>query len=188
MTALAPLRPERTQQIFRVVFEALARPGTVQRLPAADAPPGVAPALLPVLALADLDTPVAVLHDADDGWRDAIGTATGAPAAELSDARLVAALRPLAADEPGRFATGSAAAPEAAALISLSVPALRGGPDRTLRGPGVPGTRTIAPLGTVAQLWSARRATAFPAGFDLLLVDPAGQVVGIPRSTRIEED
>jgi alpha-D-ribose 1-methylphosphonate 5-triphosphate synthase subunit PhnH len=38
------------------------------------------------------------------------------------------------------------------------------------------------------DLITARAATAFPAGPDLLLVAPDGALLGLPRSTRIEED
>ena len=182
-TALAPLHPDTAQSVFRAVLDALARPGTVHTLPAHGAVPG---ALLPVLALADLDTPVTVLSDED--WADRVGTATGAPVTTIGQAALVAALRPLGSGDVRWFPTGSAAAPESAALVSMAVPGLDGGPRRTLSGPGAPGTRTVQARGIPPELWTVRAAVAFPAGFDLVLVDPDGRVVGIPRSSRIEED
>ncbi|MBP2371801.1 phosphonate C-P lyase system protein PhnH [Pseudonocardia parietis] len=180
---LAPQPPETAQPVFRAVLDALARPGILTRLPAGGAVP---PALLPVLGLADLDTPVAILSDED--WSDPVGTATGAPITGPAQARFVAALRSPAADEVAGFPVGSAASPEAGALVSLAVPELTGGPQRTLRGPGIPQCRAVAPRGVGPQVWAARAGAAFPAGFDLLLVDPDGRVLGIPRSTRIEED
>ncbi|OLT14355.1 phosphonate C-P lyase system protein PhnH [Pseudonocardia sp. CNS-139] len=186
MTAagLAPLDPDTAQRTFRAVLDALARPGTVHRLPAG---PGVPAALLPTLALADLDTPVAVLTENPDP-ADAVATATTAPVTDLPAARLVAALRPLAAGELGTARTGSAAAPEDAALVTLAVPALDGGAPLRISGPGIAGTRTLAPVGVPADLAAARAGAAFPAGADLLLVTPDGQLLGLPRSTRIEED
>jgi alpha-D-ribose 1-methylphosphonate 5-triphosphate synthase subunit PhnH len=182
---LAPLDADTAQRAFRAVLDALARPGTVQQLPAG--PPDVPAALLPVLALADLDTPVAVLAD-QGSWADAVATATTAPTVDLPAARLVAALRPLRSGEAFAVHTGSAAAPEDGALVALAVPALAGGATLTLRGPGIGGERTVAPQGVSADLTAARVAATFPAGFDLLLVDADGRVLGIPRSTRIEED
>jgi alpha-D-ribose 1-methylphosphonate 5-triphosphate synthase subunit PhnH len=182
-TPLVPvLDGDTSQRTFRAVLDALARPGRPTRLPAADVPA----ALLPVLALADLDTPVCVLGD--DAWEGAITTATSAPAVPLGAARLVAALRPLAAGELATVRTGTAAAPEEAALVALAVPALDGGPALTLTGPGVAGTRAVAPRGLPPDLVATRAATAFPAGADLLLVTPDGAVLGLPRSTRIEEN
>jgi alpha-D-ribose 1-methylphosphonate 5-triphosphate synthase subunit PhnH len=181
-TAVLPvLGVDAAQRAFRAVLDALARPGTTASLPSVD---GVPAALLPVLALADLDTPVCVLGDSPGGdWADALTTATSAPTGPLAAARLVAALRPLETGELAGVRAGDAAAPEDAALVSLAVPGLDGGPSLRLSGPGIPGTRTIAPRGLPADLAATRAATAFPAGADLLLVTPDGQVLGLPRST-----
>lgn len=187
-TLLPVLDADTAQRAFRVVLDALAHPGVPAALPAVPPPGDVPTALLPVLALADLDTPTCVLGDTAAGaWAAALGTATSAPVAALGSARLVAALRPLVTGELGAIRTGSAEAPEEAALVALAVPALDGGPALALAGPGVPGTRTVAPRGLPADLVTTRAATAFPAGPDLLLVTPDGAVLGIPRSTRIEE-
>ncbi|HEX5269556.1 MAG TPA: phosphonate C-P lyase system protein PhnH, partial [Gemmataceae bacterium] len=101
-------------------------------------------ALLPLLALADLSTPACVVGDGtyqgDAGlgqaglgragpgraegrtaWDETVRVATNAPRAVLSDARLVAALRPLTADELGSLRIGTAAAPEDGALACLAV-------------------------------------------------------------------
>lgn len=193
-TLLPVLDADTAQRVFRAALDALARPGVPTALPMAGATVGatageVPAALLPVLALADLDTPVCVLGDTPDGtWADALATTTSAPVVPLAAARLVAALRPLAVGELAAVRTGSAAAPEEAALVVLAVPGLDGGRALTLSGPGVPGSRTIAPGGCPADLVATRAATAFPAGPDLLLVTPDGAVLGLPRSTRIEED
>jgi alpha-D-ribose 1-methylphosphonate 5-triphosphate synthase subunit PhnH len=186
-TLLPVLDADTAQRTFRAVLDALARPGVPAALPRAD---GVPAALLPALALTDLDTPACVL-DAEEsagGWAGALTTATSAPGTPLGAARLVTALRPLAPGELGTVRTGSASAPEDAALVVLAVPALVGGAPLTLSGPGVPGARVIAPRGCPPDLITARAATAFPAGPDLLLVAPDGAVLGLPRSTRIQED
>ncbi|GAA5116539.1 phosphonate C-P lyase system protein PhnH [Pseudonocardia adelaidensis] len=185
-TAVPVLDGDTAQRAFRATLDALAHPGVRAALPPVAAVPA---ALLPVLALADLDTPVCVLGDTPDGaWADALGTATAAPVAPLAGARLVAALRPLAAGELAAVRTGSAAAPEEAALVALAVAGLDGGPELVLSGPGVPGSRVIAPRGCPPDLVAARTAAAFPAGPDLLLIAPDCAVVGIPRSTRIIEE
>jgi alpha-D-ribose 1-methylphosphonate 5-triphosphate synthase subunit PhnH len=182
-TLLPALDADTAQRTFRAVLDALARPGVPAALPRPD---GLPAALLPVLALADLDTPVCVLGDGE--WGGALATATSAPVVPLAAARLVAALRPLAVGELAAVRTGSAAAPEEAALVCIAVPALDGGPVLALSGPGVPGTRTVAPRGLPTGLAAARAATPFPTGPDLLLVNPDGAVLGLPRSTRIEEE
>ncbi|WP_028925651.1 phosphonate C-P lyase system protein PhnH [Pseudonocardia acaciae] len=183
----AALRPADAQQTFRAVLDALARPGQVFRLPVDHRLPA---ALWPTLALADLGTGVCLL-DPDRRWAESVRTATSAPAVPLERARLVAALRPITGDEVRALHRGSAGAPERAALLSVAVESIDGGP-RTwlLSGPGVPGVKKIAPAGVPDDLVTARRdaVAGFPAGIDVLLVAPDGAVLGLPRTTRIEED
>src|SRR6202000_714235 len=84
----AALTPGGAQAVFRATLDALARPGTVQRLPTpADQPPGahVPRALLRLLALADLSTPACVVASAvarvEDGEVDGAAETDAAPVA-----------------------------------------------------------------------------------------------------------
>jgi alpha-D-ribose 1-methylphosphonate 5-triphosphate synthase subunit PhnH len=217
-TTIAPLSVAHSQQVFRAVMDALARPGTVHRLPDGVAAPS---ALLPVLALADLGTPACVLADAGE-WADVVRAMTSAPAAALAQAQLVAALRPVTGDELASLRTGTAEAPENGALACLSVAGLRPLPDgdgadgigtraasgdgvgdgagdgagatggRRLRlsGPGIPGTRDLLVTGLPPGFVAVRRELTggFPAGADLLLVSPDGDLAGLPRTTLIDEE
>jgi alpha-D-ribose 1-methylphosphonate 5-triphosphate synthase subunit PhnH len=184
------MRPAESQQVFRAVLEALSRPGTPMALP-----PGpleaLAPAVVPIFALADLSTAVCVLENAGDPWATAVTTATSAPIWPAEMARLVAAVRPVSEDEVRGFARGCATAPEDAALVALGVRDVHGGPRRwTLSGPGVRGTASIAPQGLPAGFVTARAEAvdAYPAGIDVLLVTDDGRVVGLPRTTAIIEE
>jgi len=184
---LPPLRPDSAQRTFRAVLGAFAQPGSVQQLPTAPLAQ-VPAALLPVLALADLDIPSCVLAEPDaPRWADALATATNAPEAALGTARLVAALRPLRPEELSDVPRGSAAAPEEGALVVMAVPELDGGPPLRLCGPGIADERIVAPRGLPTGLLAARAqaVAAFPAGLDLVLVTADGRLLGLPRSTRI---
>jgi alpha-D-ribose 1-methylphosphonate 5-triphosphate synthase subunit PhnH len=56
-----------------------------------------------------------------------------------------------------------------------------------LTGPGIDGTITIAPAGVPADLWTLRASRVrYPLGWELLLTDGT-QIIGLPRSTRIEQ-
>ena len=184
----AALDPDEAQRTFRAVLAALTRPGTVHPLPAAPLE-RVPAALLPALALADLGTPVCVLEEGDT-WADVLATVTSAPVVSLPAARIVAALRALRPEELASVPTGSPAAPEDGALLAIAVPDVAGGGRRRLSGPGVDGHTAVAPQGLTAELVAARAAAvaAFPAGVDVVLVDPGGRVLGLPRSVTIEED
>jgi alpha-D-ribose 1-methylphosphonate 5-triphosphate synthase subunit PhnH len=205
------LTPGGAQTVFRATLDVLARPGTVKRLPsAADEPLAahVPAALLPLLALADLSTPVCVVDEegTEDGedataWDGIVRVATNAPRAPLGAARLVAALRPLTAGELAGLRTGTAAAPEDGALACLAVAGIAAATDPgsehdsvggllRLSGPGVPGTRAVAVTGLPAGFAAARRALVarFPAGADLLLIAPDGAMTGLPRTTTLHEE
>jgi len=203
----AALTPGGAQAVFRATLDALARPGTVKRLPAATGEPlaGRVPAvLLPLLALADLSTPACVVSDEEGAWDEIVRVGTNAPRTVLSDARLVAALRPLAFDELAGLRTGTAVAPEDGALACLAVAgiAIVDGADGIasssdgarlllrLSGPGVPGTRAVIVTGLPAGFAAARRrlVAGFPAGADLLLIAPDGAVTGLPRTTVVSEE
>ncbi|MFJ7072104.1 phosphonate C-P lyase system protein PhnH [Streptomyces sp. NPDC098781] len=188
LVSAAKLRPDQAQGVFRAVLDALARPGTVTRFPASVAAE-VPPALLPVLALADLGSGIHVLEE--DGvrrWSDVVGLATNAPVVPLELARLVAAVRAVEPGEILRLARGGAQAPEDGAVLCLPVTALEGGPHTwRLSGPGVPGERDVAPAGLPDGFVEARAEAVggFPAGVDLVLAAPDGSLMGLPRSTSV---
>jgi alpha-D-ribose 1-methylphosphonate 5-triphosphate synthase subunit PhnH len=193
------LHPADSQQVFRAVLEALARPGTAMALPSGPLR-RLAPAMVPVFALADLGTGVCVLendipHSSRPGetpdWADAVATATSAPLWPAELARLVAALRPVTDDEVRSFCRGTAEAPEDAALVSLAVTDVAGGDRRwRLSGPGIACTATLAPRGLPDSFVAARADAVggYPAGIDVLLVTEDFRVVGLPRTTTITEE
>ncbi|WP_020673039.1 phosphonate C-P lyase system protein PhnH [Amycolatopsis nigrescens] len=177
--AAATLRPDESRQVFRAVLDALSRPGHVVALPTESTPA----VLLPVLALADLGTGVAVLDDGED-WTEVVGVVTSAPAAPLEQARFVAATRPVTADELRAVCRGSALAPEDGALVCLPVSEVDGD-NWAVTGPGVAGTASVSGVdGLLAA--RAEAVAGFPAGIDLLLIAPDGRMTGIPRSTTVE--
>jgi alpha-D-ribose 1-methylphosphonate 5-triphosphate synthase subunit PhnH len=191
-TAAERLSPAASQAVFRVLLDALARPGRVLALPAPDAGPdpgigpGVGPGIVP-LALAVIGTPVAVLGD--PGWHDRICRATGATAAAAPDASLLAVYGTADPADIRRLRRGSALAPEDGAKVGLACRRLtEGGPGEVtleLAGPGVPGARRLGVDGIGPAVFEAlAEANAqFPAGIDVWLVDDRGRVAGLPRST-----
>jgi len=189
----AALSAAESQLAFRAVLDALARPGLPAQLPVSQES-ALPPVLLPLLALADLGTAVCLLGA--DGfperhWADVLSTATSAPRVPLEQARLVGATGPIGAEEIRRLRRGPALAPEDGALLAVAVAGLTGGPSRWwLTGPGVQGRREIGPLGVPEEFVVARAdaVAGYPAGIDVLLVAPDGALVGLPRTTTIDEE
>jgi alpha-D-ribose 1-methylphosphonate 5-triphosphate synthase subunit PhnH len=169
------------QTTFRSVMDAIARPGTVQRIAvAAGAPyPMMHGTAAIALTLFDHDTPVWLdqrMSETPDvsKW---LKFHTGAPViadssvchfALFGEAGMLPAL--------DRFAFGTNEYPDRSTQ----------GPTLELRGPGIDGTAelkaTIQPADLFERL--AINAVLFPCGIDVVLVDD-DSIVAIPRTTRL---
>lgn len=178
-----------SQLLFRAVLDAFSHPGRIVALPAVpEAAPGLNPAATAiVLTLVDRDTPLWLAPELDSAeLRQFVRFHAGAPiAAEKS----VAAFALLAAVELDGFAVGSDPYPDRSATLIVQVPALRGGPALTLRGPGINGTaRTeVAGLpGSFLADWAANRAL-FPCGVDLVLAC-GSDVLALPRGIAVQPE
>jgi phosphonate C-P lyase system protein PhnH len=207
------LSPLTSQAVFRVLLGSLAQPGTVFQLPAAVAWPGTGPVAWPgtgpvarpvawpeagpetapmigpgvvPLALAVIGSKIAVAGAPE--WAAPICQATGAVAADIAEASLVAFHAPTDPALITRLRRGSSLAPEDGAKVGLGCDSLiSGGPGEVtleLSGPGVAGHTRLGLNGVSGDVFDALRAVnaAFPAGVDAWLVDKRGQIVGLPRS------
>jgi alpha-D-ribose 1-methylphosphonate 5-triphosphate synthase subunit PhnH len=180
-----------SQTAFRAVMDALANPGTPQKLATPPATGGSLSAALAsiLLTLADHDTGIWLddLLRADPAVLEFVKFHSGAPEVR-EPGRAVFAFATGAGQLPrlDQFNLGTQEYPDRSTTIVLSVEALTGGPELIIRGPGIRDHGHISPVGLpgdfIAQ-WSANREL-FPRGIDLLLVAD-GQVMGLPRSTRI---
>ncbi len=197
LTGSLALSTHASQRCFRSLLQALANPGQLVTLEEPDAV--AAGAAVIALALADIDTPVAIVGD--EKLASEVSEATRAPLVPVGEARLVALLHP-ARQLVAQCRTGSAEAPELGAKVGLACSGLvagaggEPGPEPNspsgvtlvLEGPGVEGTRKVFIEGIEGDVFEAIATSNrhFPAGLDAWLVGPEGNVVGLPRSTRIE--
>jgi alpha-D-ribose 1-methylphosphonate 5-triphosphate synthase subunit PhnH len=179
------------QSTFRCVMNAMARPGSVQRIvSAAGTPPAMMRGTAAMaLTLFDHDTPV---------WLDARMSATAdvanwlkfhtsAPVvADSSIAGFALVGDPESLAPLDRFAFGSNEYPDRSTTLILQVESLTNGPAVELRGPGIDGTAalraSIQPHDLFERL--AINATLFPRGIDVVLVHD-DSIVAIPRTTRL---
>ncbi|OKO74589.1 protein phnH [Bradyrhizobium sp. NAS80.1] len=197
MTTIAELPPGfadkvlSAQSTFRSVMDAMARPGSVQRIvPMADAPETMMRGTAAIaLTLFDHDTPLwldARMSESSDmvKW---LKFHTGAPIvrdssvasfALISDGALLPALE--------RFALGTSEYPDRSTTVIVQVESLDTGHSFELRGPGIDGVATLQAAIKPADLFERLRVNEalFPRGIDVVLVaDDA--VVAIPRTTRV---
>jgi alpha-D-ribose 1-methylphosphonate 5-triphosphate synthase subunit PhnH len=179
------------QSTFRSVMDAMARPGSVQRIVSTAGTPSAMMRGTAAIALTlfDHDTPV---------WLDAGMSATSdvakwlkfhtsAPVvADTSIAGFALVGDPESLPALDRFAFGSNEYPDRSTTLILQVESLTNGPAAELRGPGIDGTAalhaSIKPHDLFERL--AVNAALFPRGIDVVLVHD-DSIVAIPRTTRL---
>ena len=179
------------QSTFRSVMEAMARPGSGQRITATVGTP--APLMHGTAAIAltlfDHDTPI---------WLDRRMAGASAIARWLrfhTAAPLIAdssvsqfALIGDGAALPGldRFCLGSNEYPDRSTTLILQVESLREGPGHVLQGPGIEGTTLLRAIIRPEDLFERLtvNATLFPRGIDVVLVHDDA-IVAVPRTTRL---
>jgi alpha-D-ribose 1-methylphosphonate 5-triphosphate synthase subunit PhnH len=179
------------QRCFRVLLDALARPGEIRSIDVALDPDAQrqwpAAAFAALLTLSDFSTPV-WLQRCDEALAQAVRFHTGAPLTDRPEEAAFAYIADAAAAlAPDMFSLGTPEAPQGSATLLIRVDALKGGRPLTLNGPGIRTSTSIAPAGIADSFWLGRAALAAhaPCGIDCYLVCERS-VIGIPRTTRVE--
>lgn len=176
--------PVEAARAFRVLLEAMARPGTIHDLAVARPPAGLSPAAgTALLTLADGTTPVFLAGAADTAAvRDWIAFHIGAPICGPEGATF--ALGGLDALVPhlDRLPAGDPAYPDRSATVIAELPQLVAQGQR-LTGPGI---RGAAHLSLPAAAMFRRNAARFPLGLDFVLTC-GRSVAALPRSTCLED-
>jgi alpha-D-ribose 1-methylphosphonate 5-triphosphate synthase subunit PhnH len=179
------------QSVFRSVMDAMARPGSIQRIASAAGEPAAMMRGTAAIALTlfDHDTPI---------WLDAQMSATAdvakwlkfhtsAPViADSSIASFALVGDPKNLPSLDRFAFGSNEYPDRSTTVILQVESLTDGPVGELRGPGIDGSAALRASIQPRDLFERLtiNATLFPRGIDVVLVHDDA-IVAIPRTTRL---
>ncbi|WP_137932740.1 phosphonate C-P lyase system protein PhnH [Mesorhizobium comanense] len=180
------------QAVFRAVMDAMARPGSVQPLPALARPPAPLSATSGAIALAlcDNDAPVwldPALHAsaAVISW---LGFHSGAPLANTpADAHFAFVATPAEMMALDGFSQGTQDYPDRSTTLILQVADLTSGTPLLLEGPGIETTATIAPAQMprhFVEQWKQNNKR-FPRGVDIILASPEA-LACLPRTTRIK--
>lgn len=177
-----------SQQVFRQVLEATARPGTVhtlRQLPLAA--PGLSNAATAVcLSLADFETPLWLDRTAFMA-RDYLAFHCSAP---ITDDRRHATFSVIGnareLDTFEHFKLGSDENPEIAGTLIIEVAELGGDDGQLLAGPGIRERTRLHVGGVAAGFWQqvADNHALFPRGVDLIL-SCGTRIAGLPRSVRV---
>jgi alpha-D-ribose 1-methylphosphonate 5-triphosphate synthase subunit PhnH len=190
---LEPVRD--TQRTFRVLLDAMARPGTIHQLPVASDGAPVNPWLATtLLTLLDHEVGLAVeAFPGSDALELYVRQRTAARPVTVDQADfVVSSWDMLDASLPVRLRQGTLEYPNDSATVLILVPPLAASQEGTglrldLDGPGVPAGHQVWIGGLSPALFVARDEIAeYPCGIDLMLIDPAGQMLALPRSAAIQ--
>ncbi|MCA0058645.1 MULTISPECIES: phosphonate C-P lyase system protein PhnH [unclassified Mesorhizobium] len=180
------------QTVFRAVMDAMARPGSVQSLPALARPPAPLSAISGAVALAlcDNDTPLwldPALH-ASAAVMSWLGFHSGAPLANTpADAHFAFVASPAEMMALDGFSQGTQDYPDRSTTLILQVGDLTSGTPLLLEGPGIEKTATIAPARMprhFIEQWK-QNINRFPRGVDIILA-AHDSLACLPRTTRIK--
>jgi alpha-D-ribose 1-methylphosphonate 5-triphosphate synthase subunit PhnH len=176
---------------FRSVMDAMARPGSVQKIVAAAGTPWplMAGTAAIALTLFDHDTPIWLdrrMSETPDvaNW---LKFHSGAPVVtDPSVCGFAVVVDGATLPDLERFSFGTAEYPDRSTTLILQVESLTQGCAYELHGPGINGAvvlrAKIEPKDLFERL--AVNATLFPRGIDVVLVS-ADEIVAIPRTTRL---
>jgi len=197
MTTIAEMPPGfadkvlSAQSTFRSVMDAMARPGTIQRVAATvRAPAGMMRGAAAIaLTLFDHDTPIwldAAMSNTSEvaRWLKFHTSAPVVADSSISHFALIADASAL--PELGQFSFGSNEYPDRSTTLILQIESLAQGPAFELRGPGIDGAAILQAEIEPADLFEslAVNAALFPRGIDVVLVHDDA-IAAIPRTTRL---
>lgn len=178
-----------SQQTFRKVLEAMSHPGRIVTCnDAPEGPEALSPAATAVcLALTDFETPI-WLDSKAQAAADYLKFHCSCPVTELSTAAtfaVIAATKDL--DNFEQFNLGTNDYPDRAATLILEVKQLSNKPGKTLRGPGIQNSLSLAVEGVNKNFWQQihDNNSLFPRGVDLILTCDR-QLAALPRTTLVE--
>jgi alpha-D-ribose 1-methylphosphonate 5-triphosphate synthase subunit PhnH len=174
---------------FREVLDAMARPGTVRTLP--DCASGLDALAMVADALLDAETSLSCLCAALTESVIRLGRACACPIVAPEEAAFVVWEGGRLPPSAESLRLGTSDYPDSAATLLWLVDVLgpEGGP-RPWSGPGIPGIRhpLVGPLEPMAWDGLALLNAGYPLGLDVVFLDRRGQVLCLPRSTRIGRD
>ncbi|WP_449241533.1 phosphonate C-P lyase system protein PhnH [Desulfoscipio gibsoniae] len=182
-----------TQRIYRLMLDAVARPGKIMLLarPELYPPAEINPYAAGVaFTLLDSETSFALLPD-NEASRQYICLNSGSRAEELSRAQFIILDGRGDFPELAGLCRGDLLFPERGATLIVMVDAIGEQGDGlrlTLRGPGVDGIHRLVLKGLCpANMHRVQKLNReFPLGVDLILTDQNGALAALPRSCAVD--
>lgn len=180
-----------SQAVFRAVLDAMSHPGTIVALTVSLSPPPPLDLATAAVALTLADYETALWLDAAAATPAVSGYVRfhcGCPLTQQAgDAAFAIVADPAAMPPLTAFQAGSDEYPDRSTTLIIQLPALTGGKDWSLQGPGIADKAAFAPAGlpTAFPDWVRDNHALFPRGADLIFTCGAS-LAALPRSTRWE--
>lgn len=181
------------QKTFRALMDAMARPGSIQAIDGIKTAPAALGPTMSAVALSLIDHETTIHLDRplgeDPDVRAFIAFHTSAPrTSECANADFALVSDGLAMPDLASFKAGTDTYPDRSTTLLIGVAGFHSGRRYILSGPGIDGVVTISLEGARADLAAqlSENRQLFPRGVDLIFC-AAGEIMALPRSTRISE-
>lgn len=184
--------PLEASSSFRVLLDAMARPGTIHDLPVEmesldSLNKGT---MLSILTLADHESPVWLDEKTNiDGVQNFVRFHCSAPLVQEKSKAMFAVFAEMPNEnELGDFSIGTSDYPDASATLIIQVKSLSNEAGVTLTGPGIKSKTQLKVDGLDGSFWAwiKRNNARFPLGIDVILTTDKA-LTALPRSVQIME-
>jgi alpha-D-ribose 1-methylphosphonate 5-triphosphate synthase subunit PhnH len=180
-----------SQTVFRLLLEALSRPGEIKYLPS-QLVQRIPPVEIPLLALLGYDTPFCLVG-ADSSREQLIARATSGRVVPHEAAAYVGVCDATSALLPMGFQLGTSMRPDFAAQIAIQVSgvlttATQSDAMFSISGPGVETVNYVACDGAIPGEcdFMFRRNWSAPRGVDMWVIGIDGSFFGLPRTSTVD--
>lgn len=175
-----------SQRVFRILLQAAAQPGKLFTLP----PFACGSLEAAARSLLDHEVTFCAIGERAVEGEERISQLTGARVSPAKEADFALISGGDSAGETLELGRGTLERPEMGATAIYTVEELSNTGTLLLEisGPGIPDVRTLGIEGLTRTEAGAIRETRldYPLGVDAYLIDGAGRIAGLPRSTRLE--
>ena len=179
-----------SQRTFRALLDALARPGIIQSTPSLTAPSELTSSCASAcLTLLDLETSVWLQPCLPESVRSWLLFHTGCRfTTDPNTADFAIIVDVESAPDLDQFGYGTPEYPEASTSLLMQIPSMEGGPEVTLKGPGILEEIAIAPP-LAAEFWQQwqEMTPEYPLGLDIWFFADE-QILGLPRTSRLSSE
>lgn len=184
-----------TQEVFRTILHCMSRPGTIKNIEEIGRPIGQHEycqhsIFVTAITLLDAEVRFHVVGENADAIEEHLSSFTFSKVGEIHEADYIFIMKDaeksLISDVFKKAKKGTLTNPQHSATILIETDMLSNGSHLMLEGPGIEHIENVEIV--ASEYWIAERAEAnkeYPLGVDMILLDQASNMMGLPRTTMI---